>query len=113
MPTKRHADLSGSSISKFNLCKNFLKNISTDYDPESCLKMMRAVCESRNKALQGREKALKKCHIGGTYYKRDVRYDISQFMRYIKRKLGGKITSEYATRPMSSTATSRRNTFVS
>ena len=96
MPFKRLADMSGSSLKKFSLCRRFAKEISTNYDPESCLQIMRAVCEKRNKALQGPEKALAKYQMGNTYYERDVRYDISQFMRFINRQVGKKLSSDYA-----------------
>ena len=58
---------------------------------------MRSVCEKRNAALQGTEKSVSGTyHIGDTYFERDVRYDISQFMRFINRKLNGQLSPDYA-----------------
>ena len=53
MARKRRVDLSESSNNKLLRCGKFLETISTEYTPESCLKMMKEVCEVRNKALQG------------------------------------------------------------
>lgn len=93
---RRGADLGRSSWDKLQRCEKYLNKISTNYDPETCLKMMRSVCEVRNAALQAPEKALATYHIGDAYFIRDVRYDISQFMRFIKRKLNGDLSTDYA-----------------
>ena len=53
MPPKRAADLSDSTNQKFLRCKKYLENIAQDYTVTSCLKMIKAVCEKRNAALQG------------------------------------------------------------
>ena len=96
MTPKRRVDLSESSLKKLIRCEKILDDISLNYTPESCLKMLKVVCEERNRALQGHEKVRAKYHIGDTYYERDARQDIALFMRTIKRKLGGQLSAEYS-----------------
>ena len=68
MARKHRADLSESANNKLLQCEKYLQTISTEYTPESCLKMME-VCEVRNKALQGHMKDVAECNIGETNYK--------------------------------------------
>ena len=56
MARKRRVDLSWSALDKLLRCEKFLATVSTEYTPESCLEMMKKVCEVRNKALQGQMK---------------------------------------------------------
>ena len=58
MVKKRRVDLSASAKDKPLRCEKFLETVSTEYYPESCLKMMKRVCEVRNKALQKHMKHL-------------------------------------------------------
>ena len=64
------------------------RTVSTEYTPESCLKMMKKVCEVRNKALQGHMKYFAEYQLGDTYFARNVLTDMSLFMRCIRRKIG-------------------------
>ena len=66
MARKRRVDLSRSTNDKLFRCEKFLETISSEYTPESCLKMMKVVCEVRNKALQGHMKNAAAYHIGDT-----------------------------------------------
>ena len=59
------------------------------------LKMMKEVCEVRNKALQGHMKEVATYQIGNTKYERNVTQDMSLFMRCIRRKVG-KQTPEFS-----------------
>ena len=95
MARKRIVDLSGSAKNKLLRCEKFLEAISTEYTPESCLKMTKEVCEVQNKALQGHMKDVAAYHIGDTKYKRNVAQDMSLFMQCIKRKVG-KLTPEFS-----------------
>ena len=95
MARKRRVDLSGSANEKLLRCEKFLATVSTEYTPESCLKMMKKVCEVRNKALQGYMKEVAAYQIGDTYYERNVTRDMALFMRCIRRKIG-KLTPEFS-----------------
>ena len=95
MARKRRVDLSWSAKDKLLRCEKFLEKISTEYTPETCLKMLKKVCEERNKALQGHTKDFAEYHIGDTYYARNVKADLSLFMRCIRRKIG-KLTPEFS-----------------
>ena len=88
MSRKRRVDLSCSAKDKLLRCEKFLETVSTEYTPETCLKMMMNVCEVRNKALQGYMKDVAKYQIGNTYYERNVIRDMEIFMRCIRRKIG-------------------------
>ena len=91
---KRWVDLSESAIKKHLRCKAYLDKVAKVYTPESCLQMMKKVCEVRNKALQKHDKELAKYCIGDTYYKRDVTADIAIFMQYIRRQFNGKFPKD-------------------
>ena len=94
---KRRADLSESALKKLIRCENFMeKEISSDNTPEACLKLLKKVCEERNAALQGHERALAEWQMGDSYFRRDVRKDIALFMRCLKRKLGGELSDAYS-----------------
>ena len=95
MARKRRVDLSWSALDKLLRCEKFLATVSTEYTPESCLEMMKKVCEVRNKALQGHMKDVAEQQIGDTYYERNVTQDMSVFMRCIRRKIG-KLTPEFS-----------------
>ena len=95
MVKKRRVDLSGSAKEKLLRCEKILETVSREYNPESCLKMMKRVCEVRNKALQKHMKHLAEYQIGDTYYKRNVIQDMSLFMRCIRRKIG-KLTPDFS-----------------
>ena len=87
-------DLSESAVKKHLRCKAYLDQVSKVYTPESCLEMMKKVCEVRNKALQKHDKQLAKYCIGDTYYRRNVKADIAIFMQYIKRELNGEFPKD-------------------
>ena len=95
MVKKRRVDLSASAKDKLLRCEKFLETVSTEYYPESCLKMMKRVCEVRNKALQKHMKHLAEQQIGDAYYERNVIRDMSLFMRCIRRKIG-KLTPDFS-----------------
>ena len=95
MTRKRRVDSSGSANNKLLRCENFLETISIEYTPESCLQIMKEVCEVRNKALQGNMKIVASYHIGDSKYKQNVVQDMSLFMQCIKRKVG-KRTPEFS-----------------
>ena len=92
--SKRRVDLGESARKKLIRCEVYLENISHEYTPDACLKMMKDVCEKRNKALQGYEKEEAIYQIGDTYYERNALTDIGMFMRCIKRKLKEKAVNE-------------------
>ena len=63
--------------------------------PKLCMKILKHVCEVRNKALQGTEIKFRKYRVRESYYERDVLADIRGLMLAIKRPFGGELPNEY------------------
>jgi len=96
---KRSVDLSSSRTKKILRCDKYFDEILKDEKTKNltaavCVRLMTAVCEERNKALQSDEKQLARFSIGDTLFRRDARQDISLFMSALKRKLGGKFPKD-------------------
>ena len=87
MAGKRRVDLIGSANNKLLRCEKFLETISTEDTLESCLKMMKEVCEVQSKALQGHMKDFAAYQIGDSKYMQNVKQDMSLFIQCIKRKV--------------------------
>ena len=52
--TKRYVDLSHSARSKIIMYKSILNKLKLrDFKPDAVMKMLKIVCEKRNKAVQG------------------------------------------------------------
>ena len=49
----RWVDRSITGKKNYIRCQRYMETVSKEYTPETCLAMMKKVCEERNKALQG------------------------------------------------------------
>ena len=93
----RRSDLSQSSIYKLLRCEAVMGSVSTRITPTTALAMMREICKVRNKALQGHLiKAKARYQLGSSYFERDVKADLSLFMRTLRRKFKGKLPKCYS-----------------
>ena len=111
---RRKVDLSSSRTKKLLRCEKYFDEILKDavvkdYTPAVCLRLMRNVCEVRNKALQANEKQFKRFSIGGMFFRRDARQDIALFMGCLKRRLGGKFPNDKAFAPLHLYVATQRN----
>ena len=77
---------------KLILIKNL---IVSDFKPSSVMKMLKFVCEERNKALQGDAKINAQYQLRDCLYIRDVKADMRGFMRTIKREVGGVLSGDF------------------
>ena len=73
-----------------------MSSLSTKITPIPALRMMKKNCEVRNRALQGHLKANAKYCVGNSYFKRDVRSDLSLFMQTLRRKFKGNLPKCYS-----------------
>ena len=94
---KRRVDLSLSSIDKLLRCEAIMGSVSKKITPITALAMMREICEVRNKALQGNLIIAKaRYSTGNAYFERDVKADLSLFMRTLRRKFKGNLPTCYS-----------------
>ena len=113
---KRRVDLSSSRTQKLLRCDKYFDEILKDetmkeFTPAVCLRLMTAVCEVRNKALQETEKQFARYSIGDTLFRRDARQDISLFMSALKRRIGEKSLKDKDFTALHLYMTTQRNYF--
>ena len=99
---KQRADLSVSSYRKLMMFDEIITNILDETStnkkkmtPTMWMKILKYICEIRNKALQGTMLRCDKFKIKESYFIRDALADIRWIMRAIKRQMGGELTMEY------------------